>query len=65
MLPEPAASSVRAGFVAGFFSLPAEISSVMQNVTTTMATTSKPAADRPGRPGLLGRKIGMTQIFDA
>lgn len=48
----------------GFFSLPAEVSSVMQNVTTTMATTSKPAADKPGRPGLLGRKVGMTQIFD-
>lgn len=30
-----------------------------------MATTSKPAADQTGRPGLLGRKIGMTQVFDA
>ena len=30
-----------------------------------MTTTSKPAADVPGRPGLLGRKVGMTQIFDA
>jgi large subunit ribosomal protein L3 len=39
--------------------------SAMQTVTTTMATTSKPAADKPGRPGLLGRKVGMTQIFDA
>lgn len=29
-----------------------------------MANTSKPAADKPGRPGLLGRKLGMTQIFD-
>ena len=37
----------------------------MVPVTTPMATTSKPAADKPGRPGLLGRKIGMTQIFDA
>ena len=37
----------------------------MQPVMTTMATTSKPAADKPGRPGLLGRKVGMTQIFDA
>ncbi len=33
-------------------------------LTTIMATTSKPAADKPGRPGLLGRKVGMTQIFD-
>lgn len=41
-------------------------------VTTIMATTSKPvsgttrqaAPDKPGRPGLLGRKLGMTQIFD-
>jgi large subunit ribosomal protein L3 len=39
--------------------------SAMQTVMTTMATTSKPAADLPGRPGLLGRKVGMTQIFDA
>ena len=30
-----------------------------------MATISKPAADKPGRPGLLGRKIGMTQVFDS
>jgi len=37
----------------------------MQTVTTIMATISKPAADKPGRPGLLGRKVGMTQIFDA
>jgi large subunit ribosomal protein L3 len=29
-----------------------------------MPTISKPAADKPGRPGLLGRKVGMTQIFD-
>ena len=36
----------------------------MNLVTKIMATTSKPAADKPGRPGLLGRKIGMTQIFD-
>ncbi len=35
------------------------------NVTATMAiTTSKPVAGKPGRPGLLGRKLGMTQIFD-
>jgi large subunit ribosomal protein L3 len=37
---------------------------MVTTVTTTMATTSKPAADKPGRPGLLGRKVGMTQIFD-
>jgi large subunit ribosomal protein L3 len=40
--------------------------------TITMATNSNAAAstsaaspDKPGRPGLLGRKVGMTQIFDA
>ncbi len=38
--------------------------SAMRTVITVMATTSKPAADLPGRPGLLGRKVGMTQIFD-
>jgi len=40
---------------------------------TIMATSSSPAVasasasrpDKPGRPGLLGRKVGMTQIFDA
>lgn len=37
----------------------------MVPVAILMATISKPAADKPGRPGLLGRKIGMTQIFDA
>ncbi|MBM4057140.1 MAG: 50S ribosomal protein L3 [Planctomycetes bacterium] len=30
-----------------------------------MATISNATADPPGRPGLLGRKVGMTQIFDA
>ncbi len=33
-------------------------------VATIMATTSKPVTDKPGRPGLLGRKLGMTQVFD-
>lgn len=33
-------------------------------VATIMATTSKPVTDKSGRPGLLGRKLGMTQIFD-
>jgi large subunit ribosomal protein L3 len=50
---------------AGHSARQSETVSAMPSATTTMATTSKPAADRPGRPGLLGRKIGMTQIFDA
>jgi large subunit ribosomal protein L3 len=41
------------------------------NEALAMATTTKPAvsaasrSDKPGRKGLLGRKVGMTQIFDA
>ena len=33
------------------------------NSSTAVATTSS-RPDKPGRPGLLGRKVGMTQIFD-
>ena len=48
------------------------IASMETPVTTIMATTSKPVSDKsgqaqldkPGRPGLLGRKLGMTQVFD-
>lgn len=48
------------------------IASMDTPVTTIMATTSKPVSDKtpqaelgkPGRPGLLGRKLGMTQVFD-
>lgn len=42
-----------------------------ETATSIMATSSNAAAsasasspDKPGRPGLLGRKVGMTQIFD-
>lgn len=45
--------------------LAGRVVSANSTATTIMATTSKPAADQPGRPGLLGRKLGMTQIFDA
>jgi len=40
------------------------VASMGTTVTTIMAITSKPAVDKLGRPGLLGRKVGMTQIFD-
>ena len=30
-----------------------------------MAATTKSVPDKAGRKGLLGRKVGMTQIFDA
>jgi large subunit ribosomal protein L3 len=33
------------------------------NAAAASASASRP--DKPGRPGLLGRKVGMTQIFDA
>ena len=32
---------------------------------TTMAATTKSVQEKTGRKGLLGRKVGMTQVFDA
>ena len=43
----------------------ATATSIMATSSNAAASASASSPDKPGRPGLLGRKVGMTQIFDA
>jgi large subunit ribosomal protein L3 len=42
----------------------ATATSIMATSSNAAASASASSPDKPGRPGLLGRKVGMTQIFD-
>jgi large subunit ribosomal protein L3 len=44
---------------------PGSVSTAMNMAAETKAGTKAGSASAPGRKGLLGRKVGMTQIFDA